>query len=158
MNKSYTLRELCQDDITCAKDIYIDAIESQGDVFYNKEQISAWTALARLPGILDKPLKAGKGWVSIDNGQIQAFAVRYPTNRLALLYCRGCSARQGHATSLLMKIERQAIEEKQIYLFTEASLFSFPLLKKYGWKLNKTEKIFIGGISFERYLMKKKII
>ena len=157
MKKSYKLRELLTNDITCAKEIYIDAIESQGTLFYNKDQICAWSSLARLPGILDKPLIAGKGWVSLQNGQIQAFAVRYPTNRLALLYCRGCATRKGHATALLMQIESQAMEEKQESLFTEASSFSFPLLKKLGWSLIHTQQIFIGGVLFERYLMNKKL-
>ena len=69
------------------REVYEDAIRTCGKSFYSQEQIEAWTSLAYLPGVLDKPLKYGVGWVSCVNNRIEAFALRYPNNRLALLYC-----------------------------------------------------------------------
>ena len=135
--------------------IYFDAIENLGEVFYTKEQINAWSALAFLPGVLDQALHSGKGWISevdIDN-QIAAFAVRYPLNRLALLYCHSSFARQGHATALLKHIQEEVRQEGGNYLYTEASEFSLSLLIKLGWTLIKPDTIEIGGVIFKRYLM-----
>ena len=143
----------------CAvRDVYSDAIESLGYEFYSKEQIQAWSSLAWLPGVLDAPLKEGSGWISYQNQEIQAFAVRYPSNRLALLYSRGKSTRKGHASALIRKIEEDAINEGQSKLITEASFFSYPLFLKFNWKIESIQNIEIAGIEFERFLMQKILV
>ncbi len=157
MSIIYQLKPLSRSDHSAVRDTYADAIESQGQVFYTKDQISAWASLAWLPGILDPVLETGKGWVVIKRGQVEAFAVRYPMDRLALLYCRGRSARQGYATTLLKQVELEARQEGQSILLAEASSFSYSLLLKCGWKLKAPETISIGGVDFERYRMAKKL-
>ncbi len=140
------------------REVYEDAIRTCDKSLYSSEQIEAWSALAYLPGILDKPLKNGFGWVSCVNKTIEAFALRYPSNRLALLYCRGRSSRQGHATALLKQIEADTIDERPFILKTEASLCSYQLLLKHGWKIIAPQEIQIGGINFSRYLMEKTLL
>ncbi len=137
------------------REVYEDAIRTCDKSLYSQEQIEAWSALAYLPGILDKPLQQGVGWVSCVNETIEAFALRYPTNRLALLYCRGRSSRQGHATALLDQIEVDTLKDRPINLKTEASLCSYQLLVRRGWRIIAPEQIQIGGVNFSRYLMQK---
>jgi len=139
------------------REVYEDAIRNCNNLSYSQEQIEAWSALAYLPGILDKPLKQGLGWVSCVNQTIEAFALRYPHNRLALLYCRGRSSRQGHATALLHQIEEDTQKDRPITLKTEASLCSCQLLLRHGWIIIAPEEIQIGGIHFSRYLMEKTL-
>ena len=157
MTKNFELRELEVDDYVAVREVYQDSIESQGHLFYSKDQIQAWSSLAFLPGVLDRPLYEGKGWVSCQDKEIEAFAVRYPMNRLALLYCRGRSSRLGHATALLDLVEREAVQEEHIKLITEASLFSCPLLLRCGWLIQSQQTIQIADIEFERYLMEKTL-
>mgnify|MGYP002014917314 CR=1 FL=1 len=139
------------------REVYEDAIRTCDKSLYSQEQIDAWSALAYLPGVLDKPLKYGFGWVSCVDQTIEAFALKYPHNRLALLYCRGRSSRQGHATALLDKIEEDARKERSINLKTEASLCSYKLLLRHGWKIIAPEQFQIGGVHFSRYLMEKNL-
>ena len=138
------------------REVYEDAICTTANDLYSQEQIQAWSALAYLPGVLDKPLTYGKGWASCVNSVIEAFAVIYPKDRLALLYCRGRSSRQGHATDLLNKIEEEAQQDETNRLLTEASLLSYQLFLSNGWKIISPETIEIGGVGFCRYLMEKK--
>ena len=154
---SYQLKPLRSSDCIAVREIYADAIESQGKNFYTKEQIEAWAGLAVLPGVLEKPIVEGRGWFSLENKNVAAFAVRYPLNRLALLYCRGGFVRRGHASFLLDHVEQEALGEGHKRLVTEASSFSLPLLLRRGWRLISPEKIEIGGVSFERYLMEKML-
>ena len=151
------LRPCESSDEMALREVYEDAIRTCGKSLYSQEQIDAWTSLAYLPGVLDKPIKEGVGWVSCVNKRIEAFALRYPNNRLALLYCRGSSSRQGHATALLKQIEAETIKERPINLKTEASLCSYQLLLKHGWKIISPEEIQIGGVNFFRYLMEKTL-
>tara|TARA_Y100001968_G_scaffold295540_1_gene303020 strand:+ start:855 stop:1286 length:432 start_codon:yes stop_codon:yes gene_type:complete len=139
------------------REVYEDAIRTCDKSLYSQEQIEAWSALAYLPGILDKPLKEGVGWVSCVDNTIEAFALRYPKNRLALLYCRGRSSRQGHATALLHQIEEETLQERPIHLKTEASLCSYQLLLNNEWKIIAPQEIQIGGVLFSRYLMEKTL-
>ena len=139
------------------REVYEDAIRTCDTSLYTQEQIEAWSALAYLPGVLDKPLQHGVGWVSCVSKTIEAFALRYPHNRLALLYCRGRSSRQGHATALLHQIEEDTLQERPINLKTEASLCSYQLLLRHGWTLIAPEQIQIGGVHFSRYLMEKTL-
>ena len=139
------------------REVYEDAIRNCKKSLYSQKQIEAWASLAHLPGVLDKPLNEGIGWVSCVNKTIEAFALRYPKNRLALLYCRGRSSRQGHATDLLHQIEADTIEERTINLKTEASLYSYQLFLHHGWTIIAPEKIQIGGVHFSRYLMEKTL-
>ena len=154
---SSRLKPLRPSDFNAVREVYADAIQSQDNGLYTKEQIQSWAALAWLPGVLDRPLVEGKGWISFHNTCIAAFAVRFPIDRLALLYCRGCFVRKGHASALLDQVEQEAVAEGQNRLVTEASLFSYPLLLKRDWKLIETEQIQIGGVTFDRYLMAKNL-
>ncbi len=151
------IRPITEADLPLLREVYVDAIESQCGDFYTTEQIQAWTALAWLPRILDRALLEGKGWLVSSRAEIEAFALRQPLNRLALLYSRGRSARRGFATALLNKIEIDALHEGHAYLVTEASMCSQQLFLKCGWAFQAIEKIKIGGVSFERYRMKKKL-
>ncbi len=151
------IRPVTSDDHLTIRHVYQDAIQSQAHLFYSADQIKAWSALAWLPGFLDRSLNEGRGWAAIYKDEIQAFAIRYPLDRLALLYCRGCASRKGFSSALLHQVEREAFLEGQIALRTEASLLSYPLLLKLGWFYRELEIIEIGGIKFQRYLMQKNL-
>ena len=52
---SRQLKLIRASDQELIRQVYVDSIESQGSVFYTQEQIRAWSSLACLPGVLDKP-------------------------------------------------------------------------------------------------------
>ena len=146
------LYPISPDDQPLLREIYVDAVESQASELYSLEQVRAWASLARLPGLLDRTFSEGCGWISGDGA---AFAMRCPMDRLALLYCRGRAARQGHATALLNRLEEEAFTDGCTRITTEASLLSRPLLHRRGWRLIAPETIAIAGVPFERYRMER---
>ena len=156
-DSSIHLRLIRSEDTSDLRDIYVDSIKSQAPYFYSNIQIEAWISLATLPSIFDRSIDKGGGWVLLKKDKIEAFALRYPIDRLALLYCRGRSSRMGYATKLLHLIESDAYHEGIKLLSTEASLLSYPLLLRQGWVEKTLEKIEIAGISFDRYRMFKKL-
>ena len=147
---SMALRSIHERDHPLLREIYADAVETQAPGSYSPAQVSAWASLAWLPGVLDRTFAEGSGWIS---GVGEAFALRYPSDRLALLYCRGRSAGRGHATALLNRVEAEAALQHIPVLHTEASQLSRPLLERRGWRLVAPEFITIAGVSFERYRM-----
>jgi GNAT superfamily N-acetyltransferase len=107
--------------------------------------------------VLDKTLQEGFGLVSCSETAIEAFAVLYPADRVALLYCRARSHRQGRGKQLLQALEEQAIKQGVRQLRTEASYISQPLFESLGWITEQKEHLLIGGIAFERFLMGKTL-
>ncbi len=144
-------------DSIVAKEIYQEAIRSQCHSFYTDEQIEAWSAIAILPGILDRFFSDGIGWVSCVEDQVVAFAIRYPLNHLALLYCTSHFSRRGHGQALVERIELDAKLDQQETIFTEASLLSCSLLLRCGWQIVSPQSIKIGGVLFNRFLMAKSL-
>ena len=141
-------------DIPLLREIFVDAIHSQAAQVYSPEQIQAWASLAWLPGLLDRTLEEGQGWISgVDDG----FAIRHPSNRLSMLYCRGRSSRQGHGSALLKAIECDAQRMGIKRLQTEASLLSRPMLERRGWMVIAPEPFTIAGVPFLHFKMDKRL-
>ena len=138
-------------------DVFKDSINSLCRKLYSKQQIKVWLSLATIDGAMDRALINGNGWVSCLDSEIEAFAIRYPTDRLALLYCRGRSCRQGHAKSLLNRIELDALVSKEKSLKTEASLLSYKLFLSLKWKIIRLGSANINNVSFNHYVMKKNL-
>lgn len=148
------LRPIVPGDDDLLREIYTDAVESLAPGLYSREQVRAWGSLAWLPGVLDPSFREGTGWIS---GGDSAFAIRQPSDRLSLLYCRGRAARQGHGSRLLRRIQADALLDGLERLCTEASQISRPLLERHGWRLIAPETITIAGVPFERYRMEKSL-
>ena len=139
-------------DSPLLREIYVDAIQTQAAQAYSSDQIRAWANLAWLPGLFDRTLEEGQGWISgIDDG----FAIRHPANRLSMLYCRGRSSRQGHGSALVQAIEDDAQRLGIQRLQTEASLLSRPMLEQRGWTVIAPEPFMIAGVPFVRFQMEK---
>jgi len=150
------LKQITQKDQLDLKKIYFDSIISIDEKIYTSEQKRAWASQAWDNKYFNLSLKEGKGWIINEKEKIIAFALRYPNNKIALLYCRGDSQRKGYGTKLIQKLENDAIKDGIPFLLTEASLISYKLFLRNNWEIIRKEKINIQNIIFERYKMIKK--
>ena len=151
------LRQITIKDQIELKKVYFDSIMSIDEKIYSKEQKRAWSSQAWDNPNFEKLITQGKGWVLLEKGIIIGFAIRYPNNRIALLYCKGKFQRKGCGSKLLHKLEDEAKKEGLDSLSTEASLISYELFLKNEWKIIRKEKVIINNIFFERYKMTKII-
>ena len=151
------LRQITNKDQQELKKVYFDSIQSLDEKIYSQEQKRAWSSQAWNNPNFDKSIIKGKGWLLTKKGIIIAFAIRYPSNRIALFYCKGKFQRKGCGSKLLNKLEVEAKKESLYSLSTEASLISYKLFLKNQWKINSKEKVNINNILFERYKMSKII-
>jgi GNAT superfamily N-acetyltransferase len=139
--------------------IYRDAVETVAPAQYSQAQVKAWSQQARSgSGItpLRNSLRRGWGLVSRSaEGEAEAFALLDPGDRVALLYCRGRSCRQGRGRALLRALEQEARRRGIPQLRTEASLISQPLFLYQGWQVSWQEELLINGVLFRRYRMAK---
>ena len=149
------LRPITIKDQLDLKKVYFDSIISINEKIYNKKQKITWASQAWDNQNFDKSIKEGQGWLVYEEEKIIAFATRYPSNRIALFYCRGASQRKGYGTRLLHKLENDAKNKGVTFLTTEASLISYKLFLRNNWEIVRKEKIIIKNIIFERYKMIK---
>ena len=149
------LKQITKKDQLELKKLYFNSIISIDERIYNKEQKIAWASQAWDNKNFDLSLNKGKGWLINKKEKIIAFALRYPKNRIALLYCRGDSQRKGYGTKLIHQLEKDAIEDGLSCLSTEASLISYKIFLRNNWEIVRKEKIIIKNIIFERYKMVK---
>ena len=145
------LRQITIEDQLELKKVYFDSIQSLDETIYTQEQKRAWSSQAWNNLNFDKSINQGKGWLFSKEGEIIAFAIRYPINRISLFYCKGKFQRKGYGSQLLQKIEDEAKKEGLDYLSTEASMISYQLFLKNEWEIIRKEKIIINNIFFERY-------
>ena len=148
-------KQITKNDQHELKKVYFDSIISIDESIYTKEQKRAWASQAWDNKEFAISINEGKGWLINVGGEIIAFALRYPKNKIALFYCKGNSQRNGYGTKLLYKLEKEAKNEGLKSLLTEASLISYRLFLKNKWEIIRKEKIIIKNIIFVRYKMIK---
>jgi GNAT superfamily N-acetyltransferase len=151
------LRQITIKDQLELKKVYFDSIQSLDQKIYSQEQKRAWSSQVWSNSNFDKSITKGTGWLLSKQGIIIAFAIRYPSDRIALFYCKGKFQRKGYGSKLLHKLEDEAKKEGLDTLLTEASLISYKLFLKNEWRIIRKEKIIINNIFFERYKMTKNI-
>jgi len=151
------LRQITIKDQIILKRIYFDSIQSIDEKIYSKEQKFAWSSQAWINPEFHKSITRGKGFMMEDFNRKIGFAIRYPKNKLSLLYVRGNFSRKGIGNILIKSIEKEAFNEGISSINTEASLLSYQLFLKNNWKIKSKEKIIIQNIIFHRYKMFKNL-
>ncbi|MFN6339781.1 MAG: GNAT family N-acetyltransferase [Cyanobacteriota bacterium] len=144
------------DDWDQAAEVYADAVSSLAPPYYRPEQIHAWSRHAHQNSQFREALERGFGLVGATEtypATVEAFALLDPGDRLALLYCRSRSSRQGLATLLVTTLERHARSQGVRRLRTEASQLSRPLLERLGWTVDGEESLLFAGEPFVRWRM-----
>ena len=149
------LKQITKKDQLKLKEVYFDSVSSIDENIYSKEHKFAWASQAWDNSEFQKSLLKGIGSKLIYDNRIIGFAMRYPANRLSLLYIRGNFKRKGFGTIILDSIERDALNSGINKLKTEASLISYGLLLKRKWEIERKEIVNIKGLIFERYRMFK---
>ena len=151
------LRQITIKDQIDLKRIYFDSIQSIDEKIYSKAQKLAWSSQAWINLEFHKSITKGKGFIVEDLNKKIGFAIRYPKNKLSLLYVRGNFRRKGIGNILIKAIEKEAFKEGISSLKTDASLLSYELFLKNNWKEIHKEKISIQNIIFYRYKMFKDL-
>jgi len=151
------LRQITIKDQITLKKIYFDSIKSIDEKIYSKEQKLVWSSQAWMNSEFHESITRGKGFMMEDLNNKIGFAIRFPENKLSLLYVRKNFSRKGIGNILIKSIENEAFKEGISSINTEASLLSYQLFLKNNWEIIKKEKIIIQNIIFYRYKMFKNL-
>ena len=151
----HQVRRLNSNDHDALVEIYRQAVLGSTAELYSEAQQWAW---AEQSNTLRSLLRKGEGFViSNQRDDPMAFSLRWPADRLALLYSHPETQRQGCGRLLIEAIEQAARADALAALRTEASLISRPLFERLGWQVSWREELRIGGVPFQRFRMHKRL-
>jgi GNAT superfamily N-acetyltransferase len=152
---THRIRSLEPRDHDALVQIYRQAVLTSTAAFYSVAQQSAWAS--QCDGIR-ATLEQGRGLVSCTSeGQVVAFCLRDPSDRIALLYSDPRGQRRGHGRAVLAGCSTEAAAEGETMLRTEASLISRPLFESLGWRVSWREELLIAGVHFQRFRMHRQL-
>lgn len=157
MPETAILRHYQPEDLPAVVAVYRDAVRSIAPGLYTPAQVEAWAAFADTDRELRAMLAQGYRLVVEDGEGIEAFALLEPADYVSLLYCRGRASRRGHASRLLEALEAEARRRGITRVHTAASLISHPLFLRHGYTVDSPERVERNGVSFDRYLMSKRL-
>lgn len=151
----HQVRRLNSCDHDALVEIYRQAVLGSTAELYSEAQQWAW---AEQSNTLRSLLRKGEGFViGNQRDEPMAFSLRWPADRLALLYSHPDTQRQGCGRLLIEAIEQAARADARAALRTEASLISRPLFERLGWQVSWREELRIGGVPFQRFRMHKQL-
>lgn len=156
----HQLRALQSGDLPKLLSLYARAVRSQCPALYSPAQVEAWARHAHQSELVSQTICRGFTLVNPvqpGQGELAAFGVLEPLQRLALLYCDGRFSRQGRAGALLEALENHAQGCGAGQLRTEASQLSRPLLLRHGWQIEAEETVLFAGERFTRWRMIKPL-
>lgn len=142
-------------DILVLAELFNNCIKQIAPEKYSPEQVSAWAASAANQESFNKFIFEPTTFIAETNNLILGFGGVTTAGYLASLYVRGDRNRQGIGSRLLTHIIEYAGSNNCDRLYTEASEFSKPLFKKFGFEIYEEEKVERNGVVFHRYLMQK---
>jgi putative acetyltransferase len=151
VNMRELIRRLDARDHDALVEVYRQSVLCSTGELYSKQQQWAWASQSEA---LRPLFSQGQGFVICNQqDQAEAFCLRHPNDRIALLYSHPRVQRQGHARALLEAAQQDARREGITTLRTEASLISKPLFDALGWQVSWREELRIGGLHFLRFRM-----
>jgi putative acetyltransferase len=135
--------------------LFTDTVRAVNSLDYSPEQIAAW---APEPPDLDHWRdRLGKRMVFVaeHDAEIVGFVTFEADHHLDHLYVHHRFQRQGVATSLCERIEREVRSAVTHRLFTEASITARPFFERIGYQMIARQTVEHGGMSFLNFRMEK---
>jgi putative acetyltransferase len=135
--------------------LFFDTVHIINSADYSPEQIAAW---APEPADLDHwraRLNSHRVFVAENNGEILGFITFEASGHLDHLYVHHRFQRQGIATALCERVEREARAHAIERIFTEASITARPFFERIGYRVIAPQTVEHRGVSFTNFRMER---
>ena len=155
--KNFLLRTAIESDLPALAKLFNDSVRQIAPQKYSPEQVDAWAVSAMDTNFFSRFILESTTFIAEENDLILGFGGITTAGQITSLYVRGDFNRKGIGSRLLKKILEYARINQCDRLYTEASEFSKPLFKKFGFEIYGEEETIRNGVQFQRYLMQKSI-
>jgi len=149
------IRTATERDLPTLAERFAGTVRAIGPEHYDAAEVEDWASRASKPERFRNFILGPRTFVAEDTSGIIGFAGIEPTGHIASLYVRRDRVRRGVGTRLLRTVldhaERHGIDP----LTAEASVFSLPLFRRFGFHVDQTERVEKDGAAFTKYFVRK---
>ncbi len=129
-----------------------------GRSLYTEKQRAAWVSSPRIGAEWDARLSTQDIAVATSGTLIVGFMSLAEQGYLDFAYLRPQHQGTGIFRSLFKMIYGLAVEQRQVRIWTHASLMAHPAFKAIGFEMLKAESIMLDDQEMDRFLMELKIV
>ena len=150
----FYIRPCVDQDMSEVAQIYKQGIKQVALKHYSDDQVAAWSSFADDTDDFRKWINKSATFVALNPElQIVGFAGLEAKGRISSLFVAPEVMRSGVATALLSHLMDEINKRGINSITTDASEFSKPLFKKFGFTVTSLEHTRFKGVLFTRYKM-----
>jgi putative acetyltransferase len=150
-------RTATEQDVPALAELYAGSVLALGPQLYDDDQVASWAAFASHTDAFRRFVLEPTTFVAEDETGILGFCGIFDDGHIASLYVRPDRGRRGIATQLLEAALDYAVHQRIEFVNAHASRLSHPLFLKLGFKTVRTEVARRDSVSFERYLVERRV-
>jgi putative acetyltransferase len=151
------IRHATSKDAPAIAMLFHDTVKKINSRDYSETQVRAWAGLAPDPGKWTARQSSRLTFVDEEDGIIRGFAELEEEGHIGSLYVHAEFQGEGIASSLLQRVEEEAIARGADYLWTEASITAKLFFAKHGFEVITAQEVEYQGAVFRNYRMQKDL-
>lgn len=157
---NWHIRKFTNRDINQMISLFYQTVHSVNAKDYTKEQLDAWAPLEEIEQMASAWLDSFQDhmtYVAEFKDTIVGFSDMTDTGYLDRLYVHKDYQNLGIATSLVQKLESEAVKMQVEVIYTDASITAKPFFQHIGYIIESTQTVVRRGTSLVNYKMKKRL-
>ena len=149
------IRSYQPEDAAALAEVFTEAIRSTANRDYVPQQIDAWALVPTDTSDWSKRLGSQIVFIAEEDSEVAGFITFEPSGHLDHLYVQSRFQRQGVASMLCGRVEKEARSLGISRIFTEASITARPFFESRGFLLVAPQTVVHRGVSFVNYKMER---
>ncbi len=138
-------------DIPPLAELFHQTVLVHGPLYYTPEQTKVWASFASDTAHFASLIDGVTTLIAENDTGVLGFIGIGTDGHVASAYVRHDCLHQGVGSALMQRALIYARNEQMQRLYAEASVFSLGLFQKFRFRLEGTEIVERGGVTFERY-------
>jgi len=152
------VREATNEDVHKIVRLFHETVHKVNLGDYTRQQVEAWSPREPDPREwIASRLPNRTTFVADDNGVLAGFGELEPDGHVDCLYCHHRYQRRGVGSSILRRMEQEALSSGLHRLFTEASITARPFFEAHGFVVLKEQTVLRHGVQLANFAMEKRL-
>lgn len=151
------VRPFRDSDLDAVVELFTASVHHLAARHYDEAQRAAWAPVPPDRGAWRNRLGALQTLVAEQGGTLAGFVSYRPNGYIDLLYVSPDAPRRGVATALYHEAESALVSAGIKELTVDASLVAHAFFEHQGFLVEEMQTVTRGGVSFQRYAMRKAV-
>ena len=149
------IRRYRADDVPALWAVFHSAIHQVAARDYSPPQIDAWAPATFDPDMWARRMAGISPFVAERDGEIVGYADVQPSGYIDHCFVAGGATRRGIGSRLMDRIHSHAVSAGLTSLFSDVSITARPFFERWGFVVEKQQRLVLGEISLTNFRMRK---